>query len=175
MKLRTFGNPNKNVVVWKVSAKWAESVRKWQNERIPNFVTCRFLFLPQPEHFYSPVILMAMGLFHGINNNVFSLLFLILVVEWEADVDRQFSTFIHVSIFVISTIFPLLFLLTSCVADNSLGRSKKYIEVSGRPGPAQFTSAPWSKSPESYNLSWKVESYPPLGEVRLLYRKLMVW
>lgn len=72
--------------------------------------------------------------------------------------------------------FPsAFFLLTSCVADNSLGRSKKYIEVSGRPGPAQFTSAPWSKSPESYNLSWKVESYPPLGEVRLLYRKLMVW
>jgi hypothetical protein len=62
----------------------------------------------------------------------------------------------------------------SCVADNSLGRSKKYMELSGRPGPAEFHSAPWSKSPDSYNLTWKVDSYPPLQEVRLLYRKLMV-
>ncbi|CAO1431923.1 unnamed protein product [Diamesa tonsa] len=62
----------------------------------------------------------------------------------------------------------------SCVADNSLGRSKKYMEVSGRPGPAEFHSAPWSKSPDSYNLTWKVDSYPPLQEVRLLYRKLMM-
>ncbi|KAL7016844.1 hypothetical protein ACKWTF_010160 [Chironomus riparius] len=62
----------------------------------------------------------------------------------------------------------------SCVADNSLGRSKKYMELSGRPGPAEFHSAPWSKSPDSYNLTWKVDSYPPLQEVRLLYRKLMM-
>lgn len=48
------------------------------------------------------------------------------------------------------------------------------MEVSGRPGPAEFHSAPWSKSPDSYNLTWKVDSYPPLQEVRLLYRKLMV-
>ena len=68
-----------------------------------------------------------------------------------------------------SLVFP-----QSCVADNSLGRSKKYMEVSGRPGPAEFHSAPWSKSPDSYNLTWKVDSYPPLQEVRLLYRKLMV-
>ncbi|XP_058447791.1 neurotrimin-like [Malaya genurostris] len=62
----------------------------------------------------------------------------------------------------------------SCVADNTLGRSKKYMEVSGRPGPAEFVSPPWSRSPDSYNLTWKVESYPPLLEVRLLYRKLMM-
>lgn len=62
----------------------------------------------------------------------------------------------------------------SCVADNSLGRSKKYMEVSGRPGAAEFHSAPWSRSQDSYNLTWKVDSYPPLQEVRLLYRKLMV-
>lgn len=69
--------------------------------------------------------------------------------------------------------FPIL-IHNSCVADNSLGRSKKYMELSGRPGPAEFHSAPWSKSPDSYNLTWKVDSYPPLQEVRLLYRKLMV-
>lgn len=65
-------------------------------------------------------------------------------------------------------------LSASCVADNSLGRAKKYMEVSGRPGPAEFHSAPWSRSQDSYNLTWKVDSYPPLQEVRLLYRKLMV-
>lgn len=64
--------------------------------------------------------------------------------------------------------------MCSCVADNTLGRSKKYMELSGRPGPAEFHSAPWSKSPDTYNLTWKVDSYPPLQEVRLLYRKLMV-
>lgn len=68
----------------------------------------------------------------------------------------------------------LIYVLCSCVADNTLGRSKKYMEVSGRPGPAEFHSAPWSKSHDSYNLTWKVDSYPPLQEVRLLYRKLMV-
>ncbi|XP_058119002.1 hemicentin-1 isoform X1 [Anopheles ziemanni] len=62
----------------------------------------------------------------------------------------------------------------SCVADNSLGRSKKYMEVSGRPGPADFLSPPWSRSTDTFNLTWKVESYPPLQEVRLLYRKLMM-
>lgn len=62
----------------------------------------------------------------------------------------------------------------SCIADNTLGRAKKYMEVSGRPGPAEFLSSPRSRSPNSYNLTWKVDSYPPLQEVRLLYRKLMV-
>ncbi|RZF46093.1 hypothetical protein LSTR_LSTR004806 [Laodelphax striatellus] len=62
----------------------------------------------------------------------------------------------------------------SCVAENSLGRAKKYIELSGRPSPAQFHSAPFSRSHSSYNLSWQIESYPPLEEVRLLYRKVMM-
>ncbi|XP_021925523.1 lachesin-like isoform X1 [Zootermopsis nevadensis] len=62
----------------------------------------------------------------------------------------------------------------SCVADNSLGRAKKYMELSGRPSPAEFRSAPFSRSLDSYNLTWVVESYPLLEEVRLLYRKLMM-
>ncbi|XP_063236622.1 lachesin isoform X2 [Bacillus rossius redtenbacheri] len=60
----------------------------------------------------------------------------------------------------------------SCVAENSLGRSKNYMELSGRPSPAEFRSAPFSRSKDTYNLTWVVESYPPLEEVRLLYRKL---
>lgn len=62
----------------------------------------------------------------------------------------------------------------SCVAENSLGRTKKYMELSGRPSPAEFKSTPFSRAKDSYNLTWVVESYPPLEEVRLLYRKLMV-
>lgn len=71
------------------------------------------------------------------------------------------------------SIFILLF-RASCVADNALGRTKKYIEISGRPGPAEFISPMFSGSQEYYNLTWSVESIPPLEEIRLLYRRLMV-
>lgn len=64
--------------------------------------------------------------------------------------------------------------IRSCVADNALGRAKKYIEVSGRPGPAQFHSPLYSRSKDIYNLTWSVESVPKLDEIRILYRKLMV-
>lgn len=60
------------------------------------------------------------------------------------------------------------------MADNALGRAKKYIEVSGRPGPAQFHSPLYSRSRDIYNLTWSVESVPKLDEIRILYRKLMV-
>ncbi|XP_050318083.1 hemicentin-2 [Bactrocera neohumeralis] len=62
----------------------------------------------------------------------------------------------------------------SCVADNSLGRSRKYMELSGRPGPAEFYSPKWGRSSDSYNLTWKIDSYPPLQEVRLLYRRVLM-
>lgn len=62
----------------------------------------------------------------------------------------------------------------SCVADNSLGRTKKYIEVSGRPGPAEFLSPTYSGHLDRYNLTFKIESIPLLEEIKLLYRKLMV-
>lgn len=62
----------------------------------------------------------------------------------------------------------------SCVADNSLGRTKKYIEVSGRPGPTEFLSSQYSSHLDRYNLTFKIESLPDLDEIKLLYRKLMV-
>lgn len=70
----------------------------------------------------------------------------------------------------------LLFMhpLHSCTAENALGRAKKYIEVSGRPGPAQFHSPLYSRSRDVYNLTWSIESIPKLDEIRILYRKLMV-
>lgn len=64
--------------------------------------------------------------------------------------------------------------ILSCVGDNSLGRTKKYIEVSGRPGPTEFLSSQYSSHPDRYNLTFKIESLPDLDEIKLLYRKLMV-
>lgn len=48
------------------------------------------------------------------------------------------------------------------------------MELSGRPGPAEFHSSKWGRSSDSYNLTWKIDSYPPLEEVRLLYRRVLV-
>ncbi|CAD7081255.1 unnamed protein product [Hermetia illucens] len=62
----------------------------------------------------------------------------------------------------------------SCVADNALGRTKKYIEVSGRPGPAEFISPAMSGALDHYNLTWTIESIPPLEEIKLLYRRLLM-
>ncbi|XP_077283152.1 limbic system-associated membrane protein-like [Arctopsyche grandis] len=62
----------------------------------------------------------------------------------------------------------------SCAADNPLGRSKQHVEVSGRPGPASFHSPPLSRYPHAYNLTFELDSYPTLDELRLLYRQLMV-
>ncbi|XP_013143265.1 PREDICTED: igLON family member 5-like isoform X3 [Papilio polytes] len=59
----------------------------------------------------------------------------------------------------------------SCVADNSLGRARQHVEVSGRPGPARFTSPPVARR-AAYTLAFTVDSYPPLDELRLLYRQL---
>lgn len=74
----------------------------------------------------------------------------------------------------IPTLYYSVSYVYSCVADNSLGRAKKYIEVSGRPGPAQFHSPLYSRSRDVYNLTWSIESVPLLDEIRILYRKLLV-
>ncbi|XP_026325473.1 igLON family member 5-like [Hyposmocoma kahamanoa] len=62
----------------------------------------------------------------------------------------------------------------SCVADNTLGRARQHVEVSGRPGPARFTSPPLSRRANAYTLAFAVDSYPPLDELRLLYRQLAI-
>ncbi|CAH0698352.1 unnamed protein product [Spodoptera exigua] len=62
----------------------------------------------------------------------------------------------------------------SCVADNSLGRARQHVEVSGRPGPARFTSPPLARAHTRYLLAFAVDSYPPLDELRLLYRQLAI-
>lgn len=62
----------------------------------------------------------------------------------------------------------------SCVAENSLGSSAVYMQLSGRPSPVKFLGSPYSHTTDSYNLTWAVESNPELSEIRLLYRKLLI-
>lgn len=60
----------------------------------------------------------------------------------------------------------------SCVAENSIGTFKKHIEVHGRPTIPIFRSKPNTHHDRSYELSWSVDSYSPIEEYRLLYRKI---
>ncbi|KAK7580602.1 hypothetical protein V9T40_001231 [Parthenolecanium corni] len=62
----------------------------------------------------------------------------------------------------------------SCQAENTIGKSKSHIELTGRPAPAKFRSPTTSRSMDSYNLTWVIESFSHLEEVRLLYRKLQL-
>lgn len=91
------------------------------------------------------------------------------------------SSAIHVDGLTIARTLPNVitfssspFLPSSCVADNALGRTKKYIDVSGRPGPAEFLSPAYSNHLDRYNLTWTIESIPVLDEIKLLYRRLMM-
>ncbi|XP_030753077.1 fasciclin-2-like [Sitophilus oryzae] len=61
----------------------------------------------------------------------------------------------------------------SCLVSNSIGRDKRYIELSGKPGPAKIISSQHS-NPTEYNLKWVVQSVFPIVEVRILYRRVMV-
>lgn len=60
----------------------------------------------------------------------------------------------------------------SCVAKNSLGTFKKYIEVHGRPTSAKFYGDKTRSGKTFFELSWEVESFVPILEYRLLYRRI---
>lgn len=44
----------------------------------------------------------------------------------------------------------------------------------GRPSRAIFKSEPMGNSADSYNLTWKIDSYAPIEEYKLMFRKLFV-
>lgn len=46
--------------------------------------------------------------------------------------------------------------------------------MSGRPSRAIFKSEPMGNSADSYNLTWKIDSYAPIEEYKLMFRKLFV-
>ncbi|KAF4523242.1 hypothetical protein B566_EDAN006865 [Ephemera danica] len=60
----------------------------------------------------------------------------------------------------------------SCLADNTLGKSRQYLELSGRADSAVFDSLPQGRYRDSYNISWSVNSYTPVEEFKLFFRKL---
>uniref|UniRef100_A0A1B6CBY1 Ig-like domain-containing protein n=2 Tax=Clastoptera arizonana TaxID=38151 RepID=A0A1B6CBY1_9HEMI len=60
----------------------------------------------------------------------------------------------------------------SCVADNGLGKAKQFLELSGKPNPALFRSHHQSRFKDSYNITWSVNSYTPIEEFKLFFRKV---
>ncbi|XP_050316135.1 limbic system-associated membrane protein-like isoform X2 [Anthonomus grandis grandis] len=60
----------------------------------------------------------------------------------------------------------------TCVADNQLGKTRKSIQLTGKPHPVKFNSPTTSRWKQNYNISWEVESLSPIEEYKLLYRKL---
>ncbi|OXA38883.1 Striated muscle-specific serine/threonine-protein kinase [Folsomia candida] len=72
---------------------------------------------------------------------------------------------------IIRNVQPSDFGNYSCEADNKLGRSRKHIELSGRPNRAVFRSDPIGRMRDAFNVTWSVESYSVVEEFRLSYRK----
>jgi hypothetical protein len=62
----------------------------------------------------------------------------------------------------------------TCMADNQIGKTRQKLELSGRPNPAIFVSDPRGKYRDMYNISWNVNSYTPIEEFKLSFRKLPV-
>ncbi|XP_063910469.1 limbic system-associated membrane protein isoform X2 [Zophobas morio] len=60
----------------------------------------------------------------------------------------------------------------TCVADNQLGKTRKSVQLTGKPNPAKFSSASRGSWKDSYNISWAVESFSPIEEYKLLFRRL---
>ncbi|EFA08611.1 MAM domain-containing glycosylphosphatidylinositol anchor protein 2 isoform X1 [Tribolium castaneum] len=59
----------------------------------------------------------------------------------------------------------------SCTVHNSIGKDRKYIELTGKPGPARIISPAYS-NPDYYDLRWVVQSVLPIIEVKILYRRI---
>ncbi|XP_066255817.1 limbic system-associated membrane protein-like [Euwallacea similis] len=60
----------------------------------------------------------------------------------------------------------------TCVADNQLGKTRKSIQLTGKPKAVTFKSASVGSYRESYNISWEVESLSAIAEYELLFRRI---
>ncbi|KAK7072687.1 hypothetical protein SK128_027831, partial [Halocaridina rubra] len=58
-----------------------------------------------------------------------------------------------------------------CTAENKFGVVESSISLTGLPKPPHFTSDPNGGEETSYTLTWDTESYYPITEYRLKYRK----
>lgn len=59
----------------------------------------------------------------------------------------------------------------SCFAENELGKSRGFIELSGNPNQPEMKSEAQGMFSDRYNLSWVVDSYSPITGYRIIYRK----
>jgi len=61
----------------------------------------------------------------------------------------------------------------SCSAENHLGKSRAFIEVSGRPNMANVTSRSLGYHSDHYNITWTVYSFSPISHYKISYRKVI--
>ncbi|XP_037891604.1 neural cell adhesion molecule 2 isoform X1 [Glossina fuscipes] len=73
---------------------------------------------------------------------------------------------------IIRKVHPQDFGNYSCVAENQLGKSRKTLQLSGKPNVAVFSSPPISQYKDRYNISWTVDSHTPIEEYKLSFRRL---
>ncbi|XP_075147944.1 uncharacterized protein LOC142221942 [Haematobia irritans] len=73
---------------------------------------------------------------------------------------------------IIRKVHPQDFGNYSCVAENQLGKSRKTLQLSGKPNVPVFNSPPVSQYKDRYNISWTVESHAPIEEYKLSFRRL---
>ncbi|XP_030079661.1 lachesin isoform X1 [Drosophila hydei] len=73
---------------------------------------------------------------------------------------------------IIRKVHPQDFGNYSCVAENQLGKSRKTLQLSGKPNVAVFNSPAISQYKDRYNISWAVDSHTPIEEYKLSFRKL---
>ncbi|XP_071513616.1 protein amalgam-like isoform X4 [Panulirus ornatus] len=60
----------------------------------------------------------------------------------------------------------------TCTAENTLGQTKNTLRLTGLPKIPRMTSSPAGGEKTSYTLTWETESYTPIIQYRLRYRKL---
>lgn len=58
----------------------------------------------------------------------------------------------------------------SCRAENALGKTRAYNQLNGTPQPPKFTSPNLNFHVGVYNLTWRIESFSPILELKLMYR-----
>ncbi|XP_037947418.1 hemicentin-1-like isoform X2 [Teleopsis dalmanni] len=73
---------------------------------------------------------------------------------------------------IIRKVHPQDFGNYSCVAENQLGKSRKTLQLSGKPNIAVFNSPQISQYKDRYNISWTVDSHTPIEEYKLSFRRL---
>lgn len=58
-----------------------------------------------------------------------------------------------------------------CIANNALGSDEKEIHLTDAPSAPSITSDPHSAEENSYTLTWTTDSYYPIAQYKLMYRR----